>query len=101
MPARKRSVSAGNSEKPPSLMPSSHPRKMGNPISFARHRARAALRVVVIDLAVGLPDSRPGGIMPFDIQTSCASPTGAVLNLHVSKAKGTPRAVIQVNHGLA
>jgi alpha-beta hydrolase superfamily lysophospholipase len=39
--------------------------------------------------------------MPFDTQTSLASPTGAVLNLCATVAKGVPRGVIQVNHGLA
>ena len=39
--------------------------------------------------------------MLFDTQTSHASPTGAKLNLYVSRAKGTPRGVIQINHGLA
>lgn len=39
--------------------------------------------------------------MPFDMQTSLASPTGAALNLYVSEAKATPRGVIQINHGLA
>jgi alpha-beta hydrolase superfamily lysophospholipase len=39
--------------------------------------------------------------MPFDTQISRASPTGAVLNLYVSQAQGTPRGVIQANHGLA
>ena len=39
--------------------------------------------------------------MPFDVQTSRVSLTGAKLNLYVSRAKGTLRGVIQVNHGLA
>jgi alpha-beta hydrolase superfamily lysophospholipase len=39
--------------------------------------------------------------MPFDIQTSHSSPTGARLNLYVNRAKGTPRGVIQINHGIA
>ena len=39
--------------------------------------------------------------MPFDIQTSHASPTGARLNLYINRAKGTPRGVIQINHGIA
>lgn len=39
--------------------------------------------------------------MPFDSQTSLASPTGAVLNLYATAAKGPPRGVVQVNHGLA
>jgi alpha-beta hydrolase superfamily lysophospholipase len=37
----------------------------------------------------------------FDRQQSLPSPTGAALNLYVSAAKGPPRGVIQVNHGLA
>ncbi|TPN78400.1 alpha/beta hydrolase [Mesorhizobium sp. CU2] len=39
--------------------------------------------------------------MPFDKQTRLASPTGAELNLYVKHAKASPRAVIQINHGLA
>ncbi len=39
--------------------------------------------------------------MPFDKQTRLASPTGADLNLYVKRAPGNPRAVIQINHGLA
>ncbi|TIV23412.1 MAG: alpha/beta hydrolase, partial [Mesorhizobium sp.] len=39
--------------------------------------------------------------MPFDKQTSLASPTGADLNLYVKYAATDPRAVIQINHGLA
>ena len=39
--------------------------------------------------------------MPFDIETSHASPSGATLHLYVTKAKGSPRGVIQINHGLA
>ncbi|KQZ30594.1 lysophospholipase [Mesorhizobium sp. Root552] len=39
--------------------------------------------------------------MPFDEQTTLASPTGAALNLYVKRAKGKPRAVVQINHGLA
>ncbi|MDX8505776.1 alpha/beta hydrolase [Mesorhizobium captivum] len=39
--------------------------------------------------------------MPFDRKTRLASPTGADLNLHVKHAETTPRAVIQINHGLA
>ena len=39
--------------------------------------------------------------MPFDKQTSLASPTGAELNLYVKEAAGHPRAVVQINHGLA
>ena len=39
--------------------------------------------------------------MPFDIETSHASPSGATLHLYVTKAKAPPRGVIQINHGLA
>jgi alpha-beta hydrolase superfamily lysophospholipase len=39
--------------------------------------------------------------MPFDIETSHASPSGATLKLYITHAKGSPRGVIQVNHGLA
>ena len=39
--------------------------------------------------------------MPFDRQTTLASPTGATLNLYVKHAGGPPRAVVQINHGLA
>jgi len=39
--------------------------------------------------------------MAFDKQTTLASPTGATLNLYVKHAGGTPRAVVQINHGLA
>ena len=39
--------------------------------------------------------------MPFDKQTSLASSTGAELNLYVREAAGHPRAVVQINHGLA
>jgi alpha-beta hydrolase superfamily lysophospholipase len=39
--------------------------------------------------------------MPFGDQRICHSPTGAALNLYVQRAEGTPRGVIQVNHGLA
>ncbi|MBZ9819172.1 alpha/beta fold hydrolase [Mesorhizobium sp. CA4] len=39
--------------------------------------------------------------MPFDRKTSLASPTGAELNLHVKHAEVKPRAVVQINHGLA
>ena len=39
--------------------------------------------------------------MPFDIETSRASPSGATLKLYVTHAKAPPRGVIQVNHGLA
>ncbi|RWM11599.1 MAG: alpha/beta hydrolase [Mesorhizobium sp.] len=39
--------------------------------------------------------------MPFDEQTRLASPTGADLNLYVKHSGGNPRAVVQINHGLA
>ncbi|MER8729290.1 alpha/beta hydrolase [Mesorhizobium sp. M1227] len=39
--------------------------------------------------------------MPFDKQRMLASPTGAELNLYVKHAIGQPRAIVQVNHGLA
>ena len=39
--------------------------------------------------------------MPFDRRISLASPTGATLNVHARQAEGRPRAVVQVNHGLA
>ncbi|TKB22872.1 MAG: alpha/beta hydrolase [Mesorhizobium sp.] len=39
--------------------------------------------------------------MPFDKQTRLASPSGADLNLYVKHAGGNPRAVVQINHGLA
>ena len=39
--------------------------------------------------------------MPFDRRTTLASPTGAALNLYVRMPEGTPRAVVQINHGLA
>jgi alpha-beta hydrolase superfamily lysophospholipase len=39
--------------------------------------------------------------MPFDIETSHASPTGATLKLYITQAKASPRGVIQVNHGIA
>ncbi|PBC03160.1 alpha/beta hydrolase [Mesorhizobium sp. WSM3860] len=39
--------------------------------------------------------------MAFDQQTRLASPTGADLNLYVRHAQASPRAVIQINHGLA
>ncbi|MEW9804870.1 alpha/beta fold hydrolase [Mesorhizobium sp. ZMM04-5] len=39
--------------------------------------------------------------MPFDAQRAVASPTGASLNLYVKRAQGAPRAVVQINHGLA
>jgi alpha-beta hydrolase superfamily lysophospholipase len=39
--------------------------------------------------------------MPFDRRTTLASPTGAALNLYVRMPEGAPRAVVQINHGLA
>ncbi|MER9949841.1 alpha/beta hydrolase [Mesorhizobium sp. M0047] len=39
--------------------------------------------------------------MSFSQQRVVASPTGAVLNLFVRHAEGRPRAVVQINHGLA
>ncbi len=39
--------------------------------------------------------------MSFSQQRMVRSPTGADLNLFVKQAEGRPRAVIQVNHGLA
>ena len=39
--------------------------------------------------------------MPFDIETSHASPTGATFRLYVRHARGTGRGVVQINHGLA
>ncbi|UCI09836.1 alpha/beta fold hydrolase [Mesorhizobium sp. B1-1-8] len=39
--------------------------------------------------------------MPFDKQIRLASPTGADLNLNVKQAGANPRAVVQINHGLA
>lgn len=39
--------------------------------------------------------------MPFNQQRMVRSPTGADLNLLVSRAEGKPRAVVQINHGLA
>jgi len=39
--------------------------------------------------------------MPFNQQRKVKSPTGAELNLYVKHAGGHPRAVIQINHGLA
>jgi len=39
--------------------------------------------------------------MPFDSQTSLASPTGALLNLYATAAKEPPCGVVQVNHGIA
>lgn len=39
--------------------------------------------------------------MPFDSQRRVASPTGASLNLYTRLAEGEPKAVVQINHGLA
>ncbi|QKD03109.1 alpha/beta fold hydrolase [Mesorhizobium loti] len=39
--------------------------------------------------------------MPFSQQRTVRSPTGADLNLFVKQADGQPRAVVQINHGLA
>ncbi|TPI28635.1 alpha/beta hydrolase [Mesorhizobium sp. B3-2-1] len=39
--------------------------------------------------------------MPFSQQRVVRSPTGADLNLFVRQADGSPRAVVQINHGLA
>jgi alpha-beta hydrolase superfamily lysophospholipase len=39
--------------------------------------------------------------MPFSQQRVLRSPTGADLNLFVRQADGRPRAVVQINHGLA
>lgn len=39
--------------------------------------------------------------MPFDDQSTVASPTGATLNLYRRRAKGDARAVVHINHGLA
>lgn len=39
--------------------------------------------------------------MPFDSQTIHVSPTGAALNVRFKRAGGKPRAVVQINHGLA
>ncbi|TGT74418.1 alpha/beta hydrolase [bacterium M00.F.Ca.ET.159.01.1.1] len=39
--------------------------------------------------------------MPFDRKTRLASSTGAELNLYVKQAAQGPRAVVQINHGLA
>ncbi|MER9328320.1 alpha/beta hydrolase [Mesorhizobium sp. M0488] len=39
--------------------------------------------------------------MPFNQQRMVRSPTGAELNLFVRQADGHPRAVVQINHGLA
>ncbi|MCR5855385.1 alpha/beta fold hydrolase [Mesorhizobium sp. J428] len=39
--------------------------------------------------------------MAFDRTISVASPTGATLNAYVRLAEGSPRGVVQINHGLA
>jgi len=39
--------------------------------------------------------------MPFNQQRMVRSPTGADLNLLIRQAEGRPRAVVQINHGLA
>lgn len=39
--------------------------------------------------------------MPFDARRTIASPTGASLNLYTRRTDGAPRAVVQINHGLA
>ncbi|TIL70104.1 MAG: alpha/beta hydrolase, partial [Mesorhizobium sp.] len=39
--------------------------------------------------------------MSFSQQRVLRSPTGAELNLYVKRAEGRPRAVVQINHGLA
>lgn len=39
--------------------------------------------------------------MAFDEQSTLVSPTGAALNLYLKRAEGRPRAVVQINHGLA
>ena len=39
--------------------------------------------------------------MPFDQQTRWRSPTGANLNLYRQTGRWPPRAVVQINHGLA
>lgn len=39
--------------------------------------------------------------MPFSQQRLVRSPTGADLNLYVKETSGQPRAVVQINHGLA
>ncbi|MIL09737.1 alpha/beta hydrolase, partial [Salmonella enterica subsp. enterica] len=39
--------------------------------------------------------------MPFDSQQTVTSPTGAAINLYIREAQGTPRGVVQINHGLA
>jgi len=44
---------------------------------------------------------RPGGNVAFDTTTTLNSPTGAELRLYISEAKGKPRGIVQINHGLA
>lgn len=39
--------------------------------------------------------------MPFDARRAIASPTGTLLNLYTRRTDGAPRAVVQINHGLA
>lgn len=39
--------------------------------------------------------------MAFDTRRQVVSPTGASLNLYTRLAQGAPRAVVQINHGLA
>ena len=39
--------------------------------------------------------------MAFDTQRRLVSPSGASLNLYTRRADGPPRAVVQINHGLA
>lgn len=39
--------------------------------------------------------------MEFDQRSELHSPTGAILNLHQARPAGSPRAVVQINHGLA
>ena len=39
--------------------------------------------------------------MAFDTQRRLVSPSGASLNLYTRRAEGSPRAVVQINHGLA
>lgn len=39
--------------------------------------------------------------MPFSEQRTVKSPTGAALNVYVRQAEGAPKAVVQINHGLA
>ncbi|MFC6489798.1 alpha/beta hydrolase, partial [Nitratireductor sp. GCM10026969] len=39
--------------------------------------------------------------MGFDTATTLKTPTGATLRLYIRHPQGTPRAVVQINHGLA